>query len=63
MQPAQGQRWVSADGSRLVVEVTNVENEWVFYKWTENGQPKYHKKLRFAFQCRYCLIGQNGVEE
>lgn len=51
-----GQVWASADGSNRTVTISGVRDDWVGYTWKENGQPKYHEKTVFAFQCRYCLV-------
>lgn len=59
-----GQEWVGADGN--VVEITGIReiknklgeiiDHEVHYMWKEkNGEIKTHKKLAFAFQCRYGL--------
>lgn len=48
-----GQLWASADGSKHVVKISGVRDDWVGYTW---GQGQYHEKSVFAFQCRYCLI-------
>ena len=55
-QVKHAQTWASADGSNRTVTVSAVRGEWVGYTWKEEGRPKYHEKLIFAFQCRYCLV-------
>jgi hypothetical protein len=46
-----GSEWMGSGGS--IVTVDAVAGEWVTYSSTT--QPS-HKKLAFAFQCRYNLI-------
>lgn len=54
VKPAQ--IWAAADGGDRTVRITAVAHDWVTYTWGEHGEPKYHDKSIFAFQCRYCLV-------
>lgn len=51
-----GQEWAAADGSNCTVKVSTVRDGWVGYTWEEPTGRKYHEKIAFAFQCRYCLV-------
>lgn len=51
-----GQIWAPADGSDREVKVEAVKDGWVSYSWKEGEQLVTHKKMAFAFQCRYCLV-------
>lgn len=55
-QIKHGQEWAPASGDNYTVKVSAVRGDWVGYTWIENGQPVYHEKEAFAFQCRYCLV-------
>lgn len=55
-QVRAGQKWAAADGSNRSVRIVAVAHDWVTYTWDEYGEPKYHDKSIFAFQCRYCLV-------
>ena len=55
-QVKPGQKWAPADGSNRSVRIVAVAHDWVTYTWDEYGEPKYHDKSIFAFQCRYCLV-------
>lgn len=51
-----GQEWAAADGSNHVVTIADVNGEWVTYQWPDGDAVIMHRKLVFAFQCRYCLV-------
>lgn len=49
-----GQRWAQADGSDRVVEIREIQGEWVQYG--EHANDRTLEKDWFNFQCRYCLV-------
>lgn len=52
-----GQVWAAADGTNRTVTVSSVRDDWVGYNHDgDYGVHKYHEKIAFAFQCRYCLV-------
>jgi hypothetical protein len=63
----RGQRWQGSGNH--VVTVTQVRpiksdegdiiDYEVCYQWRDSSGDKSHRKLAFAFQCRYCLILPN----
>ena len=46
-----GDTWYSSAG--CTVRIEKVIGEWVHYSWKENGRTEHHRKLYYAFQCRY----------
>lgn len=57
------QRWIGSSGNIVTVTGVDRENEWIEYTWTENGGERKHEKQSFAFQCRYCLIIREEMNE
>ena len=49
-----GTQWAPADGSDRVVEIRDIDGEWITYG--EYGNDCTYEKDHFSFQCRYCLI-------
>ena len=55
-----GQRWRAVSGNIVTIEKN--EDDDIYYSWMEKGEKKTHDKATFAFQCRYCLIVDNPLE-
>ena len=60
----KGQKWQGGTGNIVTVDrvrafrtkdSAGVDHE-IYYSWEESGGKKGHRKLAFAFQCRYCLV-------